>query len=248
MAGYRDVRADDRTSDIEQEILCRDLQGQVQSAEGLSTDRQYAVVAVLFVHSAVGHDDESIRDAVYERDPAVVYCQTGTSGDVALVVRADGSAPRAALWHHRFKAENRAVRIVLGVVMTGISVYGFYLFFKSDMLNYMLFKNLFAFLDYEKAWWLVLLENLSMLLAWGFAAYLISLFLRSITHKGKRKSALLYALLLIVVIVGGIVLNTALNPQQNSATPSWSAPQNDPTQSGSPTQAVSKDNKGLSFN
>lgn len=146
------------------------------------------------------------------------------------------------------KLKNRTARIVLGVVMTGISVYGFYLFFKSDMLNYMLFKNPFAFLDYEKAWWLVLLENLSMLLAWGFAAYLISLFLRSITHKGKRKSALLYALLLIVVIVSGIVLNTALNPQQNSATPSWSAPQNDPTQSGSPTQAVSKDNKGLSFN
>ena len=146
------------------------------------------------------------------------------------------------------KLKNRTVRIVLGIVMTGISVCGFYLFFKSDILNYMLFKNPFAFLDYEKAWWLVLLENLAMLLAWGFAAYLISLFLRSVTKKDKRRSALLYALLLIVVIVSGIVLNTALDPQQTSATPSWSTPQNAPTQSVSPTQAVSTQNKEISDN
>ena len=89
------------------------------------------------------------------------------------------------------KLKNKTARIILGIVMTAISVFGFYLFFKSDMLSYMLFKNPFAFLDYEKAWWLVILENLAMLLAWGFAAYLLSLFLRSVTKKEKRKSALL---------------------------------------------------------
>lgn len=87
------------------------------------------------------------------------------------------------------KLRNGAVRIVLGAVMSGISVYGFYLFFKANMLNYMLFKNPFAFLDYEKAWWLVILENLTMLLAWGFAAYLLSLVLRSVAKKDKRESA-----------------------------------------------------------
>ena len=85
------------------------------------------------------------------------------------------------------KLQNKTARIVLGIVMTGISVYGFYLFFKSDILNYMLFKNPFAFLDYEKAWWLVLLENLAMLLAWGFAAYLLSLFLRSVTKDEAQR-------------------------------------------------------------
>ena len=89
------------------------------------------------------------------------------------------------------KLKNKTAKIILGTVMTVISVLGFYLFFKSDMLSYMLFKNPFAFLDYEKAWWLVILENLAMLLAWGFAAYLLSLFLRSVTKKEKRKSALL---------------------------------------------------------
>lgn len=146
------------------------------------------------------------------------------------------------------RLKNKTVRIVLGIVMAGISVCGFYLFFKSDILNYMLFKIPFAFLDYEKAWRLVILENLAMLLAWGFAAHLILLFLRSVTKKDKRRLALLYALLLIAVIVGGIVLNTALDPQQTSATPSWSAPQNAPTQSVSPTQAVSTQNKELSDN
>ena len=85
------------------------------------------------------------------------------------------------------KLKNKSLRITLGIVMTGISVYGFYLFFKSDMLNYMLFKNPFAFLDYDKAWWLVLLENLAMLLACAFAAYLLSIFLRFITKTFKKR-------------------------------------------------------------
>ena len=85
------------------------------------------------------------------------------------------------------KLKNKSLRITLGIVMTGISVYGFYLFFKSDMLNYMLFKNPFAFLDYDKAWWLVLIENLAMLLAWAFAAYLLSLFLRFIKKTFKKR-------------------------------------------------------------
>ena len=109
------------------------------------------------------------------------------------------------------KLKKGAVRLALGAVMSVISVYGFYLFFKSDMLNYMLFKNPFAFLDYTKAWWLVILENLAMLLAWGYAAYLLSLFLRCVTKKDKRKQALLYALLLAVIIVSGVVLSTAIN-------------------------------------
>lgn len=87
------------------------------------------------------------------------------------------------------KLKNKAVKIALGAAMSCISVYGFYLFFKADMLNYMLFKVPFAFLDYEKAWWLVILENLAMLLAWGFAAYLLSLIFRCAAKKEKRKTA-----------------------------------------------------------
>ena len=146
------------------------------------------------------------------------------------------------------RLKNKALRIALGAVMSAISVFGFYLFFKADMLSYMLFKNPFAFLDYEKAWWLVILENLAMLLAWGFAAYLLSLVLRSVTKKDKRKSALLYALLLIAVIVSGIVLNSALNPAQENPSASWAIPQSNQTQSDTPTQAVGTDHKEVSDN
>ena len=46
---------------------------------------------------------------------------------------------------------------------------GLWLFVKSGMIDYMLFRVPFAFLDYEKAGALVILENLLMLLFWAFA-------------------------------------------------------------------------------
>jgi len=85
------------------------------------------------------------------------------------------------------KLKKGAVRIFLGIVMTGISVYGIYLFFKANIPGYMLFKNPFAFLDYSKPWWLVILENLLMLLAWAFAAYLISLCLKKLSRHQRNK-------------------------------------------------------------
>ena len=60
------------------------------------------------------------------------------------------------------------------------------------------------------------------------------------------KSALLYALLLIAVIAGGIVLNAMLNPAQEDPSASWAAPQSVQAQSDAPTQAAGTDNKELS--
>ena len=83
------------------------------------------------------------------------------------------------------------IRIASGALMSGISIYGFYLFFKSNIFDYMFFRIPFAFFDYSKAWWSVILENLAMLLAWGFAGYLLSLFLKAIAKKDKRNTAAL---------------------------------------------------------
>lgn len=83
------------------------------------------------------------------------------------------------------KLPKKAVKIAAGIVMGGISICGFFLFFTSNILDYMFLKNSFAFLNYAKAWWQVLLENLAMLLAWGFAAYLLSLLLKQLTQKKK---------------------------------------------------------------
>ena len=49
---------------------------------------------------------------------------------------------------------------------------GLWLFVKSGMIDYMLFRVPFAFLDYDKAGALVILENLLMLLFWAFAGTL----------------------------------------------------------------------------
>ena len=71
----------------------------------------------------------------------------------------------------------------------------------------MFFKIPFAFLDYSKAWWLVLFENLAMLLAWGFAGYLMSLFLKAVVKKEKRKRAFLYIVTLIVILAAALIIS-----------------------------------------
>lgn len=121
------------------------------------------------------------------------------------------------------KIKNSAAKITLGAVMSGISVYGFYLFFKANFFDYMFLKIPFAFLDYDKAWWLVILENLAMLLAWAFAGFLCSLFFRNIIKKGRCSSALLYAALLAGIIIAAVVLHTTLDAQAASPAASWGA-------------------------
>jgi len=119
------------------------------------------------------------------------------------------------------KIKNKAVSITLSAILCCISVYGFCLFFRSDILKYMLLQNPFAFLDYDKAWWLVILENLAMLLAWAFAAYLFSLFLRSVVRKDKRRISLLYILLAAAIVIIPIFINAADHSQQNQPSASW---------------------------
>ena len=108
------------------------------------------------------------------------------------------------------KLPKGAVKTAAGAVMSGISVYGFYPFFKANFLDYMLLKIPFAFLDYTKAWLLVIVENLAMLLAWAFAGFLVSLFLKAVVKKGKSKTALLYLALLIAIIIAAVILSLVI--------------------------------------
>lgn len=54
---------------------------------------------------------------------------------------------------------------VPGAILAGV---GFWLFWKNGMPDYLFFRVPFAFLDYDKAGWLVFLENALMLSAWAF--------------------------------------------------------------------------------
>jgi hypothetical protein len=55
------------------------------------------------------------------------------------------------------------------------------------MPNYLFFRVPFAFLDFEKAGWLVFLENLLMLSFWAFVGTLAALICRNAGTKVSRK-------------------------------------------------------------
>ena len=63
-------------------------------------------------------------------------------------------------------------KTILSALFWCAAAAGLWLFVKSGMIDYMLFRVPFAFLDYDKAGALVILENLLMLLFWAFAGTL----------------------------------------------------------------------------
>ena len=77
------------------------------------------------------------------------------------------------------KIKNPLRSIMLGI-FTVIAGYGFYLFLKSGIINYITFKTHFAFLDYEKAAPLVFLENILMIIFFAFVGHNISNAIREI--------------------------------------------------------------------
>ena len=67
----------------------------------------------------------------------------------------------------KMKIEDKT-RTAVTAVLCFIAGIGALLFLRSGWTDYMLFRSAFAFLDYEKAGALVLLENLLMLVFWVF--------------------------------------------------------------------------------
>ena len=65
-------------------------------------------------------------------------------------------------------------------VLAGI---GLWLFLRNGIPDYLFFRVPFAFLDYDKAGWLVLLENLVMLSFWAFMGTQTALILRNMAKK-----------------------------------------------------------------
>ncbi len=75
------------------------------------------------------------------------------------------------------------VKKVFSIIFTLIAGYGFYLFLKSGIINYITFKTHFAFLDYEKAPALVFFENISMLICFAFIGHNMA---NAVKNAGKR--------------------------------------------------------------
>ena len=68
-----------------------------------------------------------------------------------------------------------STKTLVSALFCCIAGIGLWLFIRNGMIDYMLFRVPFAFLDYEKAGALVLLENLVMLLFWAFTGAQFSL-------------------------------------------------------------------------
>lgn len=92
----------------------------------------------------------------------------------------------------------KAVLSVFGAVLAGI---GFWLFLRNGMPDYLFFRAPFAFLDYEKAGWLVFLENVLMLSAWVFlGAQLAALCLKGKKGTQKRPALILGSIAAAILI------------------------------------------------
>ena len=87
----------------------------------------------------------------------------------------------------RMKIEGKA-RTALAAVFCGLAGIGLFLFIRSGWADYMFFRAVFAFLDYEKAGALVFLENLLMLIFWAFVGDLVSMLCRKAVRANKGKS------------------------------------------------------------
>ena len=80
----------------------------------------------------------------------------------------------------------KRTKAALTCIFTCIGGIGLYLFLRNGMPDYLFFRVPFAFLDYEKAGWLVFLENLVMLLAWACAGFWLSLLCRRIGRRERN--------------------------------------------------------------
>ena len=112
-----------------------------------------------------------------------------------------------------------AVKTAVLSLFAAAAVWGGYLFFKGEIVNYMLFKTHFGFLDYEKAKWLVVVENLAMLLFWAFVGHTLT----RLSQKHKSKADILRPIAwLVAVILAAVVMIFALKDKYSSGTAdSW---------------------------
>ena len=78
------------------------------------------------------------------------------------------------------------LRITLTAAFAAAAGVGLWLFLKSGILNYLFFRVPFAFLDYEKAGVLVLLENLLMLVFFAMLGTVMAVLLQQRGRKGQR--------------------------------------------------------------
>ena len=98
-------------------------------------------------------------------------------------------------------------KTILTCIFTCIGGTGLRLFLRNGMPNYLFFRVPFAFLDYEKAGWLVFLENLLMLSFWAFIGTQAALICRYAAGKAEAKKN---PLLPVTAVMASVIIGIAL--------------------------------------
>ena len=105
------------------------------------------------------------------------------------------------------KLKDRTKNILSGIFACICGI-GLWLFIRNGMPKYLFFRVPFAFLDYEKAGWLVFLENLVMLSFWAFIGTQTASICR---NAGKKKESRKNPLIPVAAIMGSVIVGTVLS-------------------------------------
>jgi len=120
-------------------------------------------------------------------------------------------------------------KAILACIFTCIGGIGLWLFLKNGMPDYLFFRVPFAFLDYEKAGWLVFLENLLMLSFWAFIGTQAALICRNAARKAEAKKNPLRPVVAVMasVIIGiaQMLLVPSADEQASFGNTDWAVPQ-----------------------
>ena len=107
--------------------------------------------------------------------------------------------------------EKVRARTILTALFTGLGGVGLWLFLRNGIPNYLLFRIPFAFLDYDKAGWLVFLENLLMLTFWALIGTQVAHLCAGASKKTEtKKDPLRPAAVVMAAVLMGIALTLSL--------------------------------------
>ena len=104
--------------------------------------------------------------------------------------------------------------LVFRLVFSAVSGVGLWLFLKSGIMNYIFFRSHFAFLDYTKAKWLVILENLAMLIFWALAGLTAAELLQK---ENDKKYSVKTAVRFASAIIIGTVMCFSVNENSSNS-------------------------------
>ena len=98
------------------------------------------------------------------------------------------------------------VKTALSCIFTCAGGIGLYFFLRNGMPDYLFFRVPFAFLDYDKAGFLVFLENVLMLSFWALIGTQLSHICRNAASKSAGQNLLLPVIYMMAAVIIGILL------------------------------------------